>query len=51
MENRISTYDDRDERSGDEPRRLDSILAELLARYQITFPEVRITIVETPAIA
>ena len=44
MENRISQYDneerEREDRRGPQP--IGTILAELLAQYQVRFPEVRI---------
>ncbi len=53
MENRISQYEDRDNEGKDrrEPQPIGAILAELLAQYQTRFPEVRIAVVETPAVA
>ena len=54
MENRISQYEDEDSEREDrrrEPQPIGAILAELLAQYQIRFPEVRIAVVETPAVA
>ena len=54
MENRISQYEnevrERECRRG-EPQPIAAILAELLAQYQTSFPEVRIAVVETPAVA
>ena len=44
MENRIREYE---KTHDDGPQPIGTILAELLAQYQIRFPEVRITIVET----
>jgi hypothetical protein len=53
MNNRISQFEDegrqREERR--EPQPIGAILAELLAQYQARFPEVRVTIVETPVAA
>ncbi len=53
MENRISQFEredrDREDRRGPQP--IGAILAELLAQYQVRFPEVRIAVVETPAVA
>jgi len=54
MENRISDlYDDlqRSDERGGGPQPIGQILAELLAQYQIRFPEARITLVETPVAA
>lgn len=54
MKNRIST---RQEDSGqrdqhrDGPQPIGEILAELLARYQVRFPEAKIAVVETPVTA
>lgn len=50
VENRISKFEDRQQPVGD-PQTIGQILVELLARYQVRFPEARITIVETPAAA
>jgi len=33
------------------PQPIGAVLAELLAQYQARFPQVRITVVETPAVA
>ncbi len=54
MGNRISGfYDDFSERQEgqDGPQPIGDILAELLERYEIRFPEVRIAVVETPVAA
>ena len=54
MNNRISQYEDKDNEGKDRPREpqpIRVILAELLAQYQTRFPEVRIAVVETPAVA
>jgi hypothetical protein len=55
MENRISQFEnedrEREDRRRGEPQPIGAILAELLAQYQVRFPEVRIAIVETPAVA
>ena len=54
MENRISQYENRDSEREDRPREpqpIGVVLAELLAQYQVRFPEVRIAVVETPAVA
>ncbi len=53
MENRISQYDneEREDRPHGEPQPIGTILAELLAQYQVRFPEVRIAVVETTATA
>ena len=54
MENRISQYDNenkgREDRHG-EPQPIGVVLAELLAQYQVRFPEVHIVVVETTATA
>jgi hypothetical protein len=54
MKNRISAWQEdsgqRDQRN-DGPQPIGEILAELLAQYQIRFPEARIAVVETPAAA
>jgi hypothetical protein len=53
MNNRISHVEnkntDRDDRR--EPQPIGEVLAELLAQYQARFPEVRITVAETPTTA
>ncbi len=55
MENHISQYENEDreweDRRRGEPQPTAAILAELLAHYQTRFPEVRIAVVETPAVA
>jgi hypothetical protein len=53
VENRISQYEDKDNRGNDrrEPQTIGAILAELLAQYQVRFPEAKIVIVETTATA
>jgi DNA-binding transcriptional LysR family regulator len=55
MENRISQYEkenrEQEDRRRGEPQPIAAILAELLAQYQTRFPEVRIAVVETPAVA
>jgi hypothetical protein len=53
MKNRISQLQDegREREDRREPQPIGAILAELLAQYQTRFPEVRIAVVETPAIA
>jgi hypothetical protein len=50
VENRISQLEDNC-RNSEGPQTIGQILAELLAQYQVRFPEVRITVVETPATA
>ncbi len=54
MKNRISTWQEdsgqRDQHS-DGPQPIGEILAELLAQYQIRFPEAKIAVVETSATA
>ena len=54
-ENRISQLENedpqREDRGRGEPQSIGAILAELLAQYQVRFPEVRIVVVETPAVA
>ena len=44
MENRISNYETRHD---DGPQPIGEILAGLLAQYEVRFPEVKITVVET----
>ncbi len=58
MRNRISSRleNERQEVREDGPQRLGDVLAELLAIYQIRFPEShvsesRVTVVETPVVA
>jgi len=53
MKNRISQVvnEDRERKDRGEPQPIGMILAELLAQYQVRFPELRISIVETPAVA
>lgn len=53
MENRISRLENNDRGHEDRrgPQPVGAILAELLAQYQARFPEVHITVVETPAVA
>jgi hypothetical protein len=53
MENRISQFrnEDSEQRDRGEPQPIGTILAELLAQYQARFPEIRIAIVQTPAVA
>lgn len=51
MDSRITQFDDRREPAGDAPQTIGQILAELLAQYQIRFPQAQVTIVETPATA
>lgn len=52
MFNRIRLQDEGKEREDRrEPQPIDKILAELLAQYQTRYPEVRIAVVETPAVA
>jgi hypothetical protein len=52
MENRISRLeDDRNRKDHQGPEPIGAILAELLAQYQARFPEIHITVVETPAVA
>ncbi len=54
MENRISNIQDdsrRYERRVDDPQPIGEILAKLLARYEVRFPEARIAVVETPVAA
>ena len=54
MENRCSQFEngdrEREDRHG-EPQPIGAILVELLAQYQVRFPEVHIAVVETPAVA
>jgi hypothetical protein len=52
MENRIGVFEeefDRREDCDSEPQPIGEVLAELLARYQTRFPEVRISVVEAAA--
>jgi len=53
MNNRISQLEkpakESDDRTGPQP--IGAILDELLAQYQARFPDVRITVVQTPAVA
>jgi hypothetical protein len=52
MKNRISLQDEgRESEDRREPQPIGAILAELLAQYQTRFPEVRIAVVKTPAVA
>ena len=51
MENRISTVQGDGTESRQGPQAIGEILAELLAQYQARFPEIRIAVVETPAVA
>lgn len=57
MENRISAFYDnlngqREERDRhDGPHPIGEILAELLAQYEVRFPQVPIAVVETPVAA
>ena len=54
MENRISSQledGDRERENCQGPQPIRAILAELLSQYQSRFPEARITVVETPAVA
>ncbi len=53
MNNRISQFENKDREPEDrrEPQPIGAILTELLAQYQTRFPEARIVIVETPAVA
>ena len=53
MENRISQYENEDREHEDRrgPQPIGVVLAELLAQYQVRFPEVRIAVVETTATA
>lgn len=53
MENRISQFERKESKQEDHqgPQPIGEILAELLAQYQARFPEVRIAVIETPAVA
>jgi hypothetical protein len=54
MENRISQFENEEREREDRrrgPRPIGAILAGLLAQYQVRFPQVRIAVVETPAVA
>ena len=49
MRNHISTtVEDRRRQEDQGPQRIDKVLAELLVQYQARFPEVRISLLETP---
>jgi hypothetical protein len=48
MDNRISTLpDDFHEREGRGPQPIGEVLAELLTQYQVRYPEIHVTVVET----
>jgi hypothetical protein len=50
MNNRISTLDDDfGERADRDPQPIGEVLAELLAQYQVRYPEARLSVVETAA--
>ena len=54
MENRISQFENEERERADRrrgPQPIGVVLAELLAQYQVRFPEVHIAVVETPAVA
>ncbi len=54
MENRINQYENEGREREDrrrEPQPIAAILAELFAQYQVRFPEVRIAVVQSPAVA
>ncbi len=53
MNNRITEFENgrNEEDHRGEPQPIGAILAELLAQYQARFPDVRIAVVETPAVA
>jgi hypothetical protein len=51
MNTRITRQDESTEREEREPQPIGEILSELLTQYQTRFPELRIAIVETPAVA
>ena len=53
MQNRISQVgnDDREREERQGPQPIGTVLAELLAQYEVRFPEVRIAVVETPVAA
>jgi hypothetical protein len=59
MNNRICQFESEDRQRREteetaetrEPQPIGVILAELLAQYQARFPQVRIAVVETPAVA
>jgi hypothetical protein len=51
MENRISAFYDNREPYDDGPQPIGELLAKLLARYEVRFPEARIAVVETPVAA
>jgi hypothetical protein len=52
MENRIGVFDEEFDRREDydsEPRPIGEVLAELLAGYQVRFPDVQVSVVEAAA--
>ena len=53
MQNRIGkTQDEGREREGHQgPQPIGEILAELLVQYQTRYPEIRLAVVQTPAVA
>jgi len=51
MENRFTQWVDRPQETVETPPTIGQVLAELLAQYQVRFPDVRITVVETPLTA
>jgi hypothetical protein len=51
MNNRISQIENEDREDRQRPQPIGAILAELLAQYQIRFPEAHISVVQTPATA
>jgi hypothetical protein len=53
MENRISQFENKGMESEDRrgPQPIGTVLAELLAQYQARFPQINISVVETPAVA
>lgn len=49
MQNRITDFSERQDSRHDEPQPVGEILEELLAQYERRFPDIHITVVETPA--
>lgn len=49
MENRITQPENERIQRGQEPQPIGRILRELLAQYQVRFPQLRVAVVETPA--
>jgi hypothetical protein len=51
MENHVAPWEDRLHATADTPPTIGQVLAELLTQYQVRFPQVRITVIETPVTA